>query len=759
MKVKKIIGLSLLLLWGGVTYTQEKNLVKYVNTLQGTDSDFSLSYGNTYPTVGLPFALHFFSAQTGKNGDGWKYQYKANTIRGFQQVHQCSPWMGDYAVFSLMPGKGDLVVNEDKRALSFRHDNEVAKPHYYSVKFDNDIQAEISPVERGAHMRFSFPKKEKAHLVLDGFLKNSQVKIIPEERKIIGYVDNGLFVPDNFKNYFVMVFDQDFKSYGTWENEGNKVISGNKTDEGKGVGAYLEFKPGARVEVKIASSYISPDQALLNLKQELSGNKDFEVTKSKAFDTWNTLLNRIVVEGGTEEEKATFYSCMFRSNLFSRKFYEIDAEGNPYYFSPYDGEIHEGYMYTDNGFWDTFRSQFPLNNILHREMQGRYMQSLLDAQQQAGFLPTWSNPGMSGVMIGNHAISLLADAWVKGVRTFDPDSALQAYYHEVTNVGFYKGSNGRQGWEDYFIKGYIPYREDLHESTAKTLEYAYDDFCAYQLAKMTGNTFYENIFERQMYNYVNVFDKDVNFMRGRLPNGEWMPNFDAVEWGGAFTEANAWQYTWSVMHDVNGLINLIGGVDRFNEKLDSLFTMEQTVKYGSYKQEIHEMREMLLANMGQYAHGNQPVLHVAYLYNFSGQPWKSQERARKVMAQLYNATEKGYPGDEDQGAMSSWYVLSALGIYAVCPGTDEYVFGSPVFEKATVKLENGKEFVVTAKNNSPENIYIQSAQLNGVPYDKNFIRFEDILNGGELEFVMGNSPNMNRGISQEARPFSLSRLE
>lgn len=758
MKIKKIVWVVLFSLGITTGYAQEKDLVKYVNTLQGTDSEWALSYGNTYPTVGLPFAMHFFSAQTGKNGDGWKYTYKANTIRGFQQVHQCSPWMGDYAVFSLMPGKGNLLVNEDERALPFNHDNEIAKPHYYSVKFDNGIQAEISPVERGAHMRFSFPKKEKAYLILDGFLKHSQVKIIPEERKIIGYVNNGRFVPENFRNYFVLVFNQDFKSYGTWENRANKISSGNRADEGEGIGAYLEFKPGTRVEVKMASSYIDPDQALRNLKQELDGNKNFETTKTKAFDVWNAWLNRIVVEGGTEEEKATFYSCLFRANLFSRKFYEIDPAGNPYYFSPYDGKIHPGYMYTDNGFWDTFRSQFPLSNILHREMQGRYMQSLLDAQQQAGFLPTWSNPGMSGVMIGNHAISLLTDAWVKGVRTFNPDSALHAYYHEVTNKGFYGGSNGRQGWEAYFIKGYIPYQDDLHESTAKTLEYAYDDFCAYQLAKMTGNKFYENIFARQMYNYVNVFDKDSKFMRGRLANGEWMPDFDPVEWGGAFTEANAWQYTWSVMHDINGLINLIGGVDRFNAKLDSLFTMEQTIKYGSYKQEIHEMREMLLAKMGQYAHGNQPVQHVAYLYNFSGQPWKSQERTRKVMSQLYNASEKGYPGDEDQGGMSSWYVLSALGIYSVCPGTDEYVFGSPVFEKATVKLENGKEFVVIAKNNSPKNVYIQSAQLNGVPYDRNFIRYEDIIQGGKLEFVMGASPNMNRGVSIESRPFSLSQL-
>lgn len=737
---------------------QKPDLVKYVNTLQGTDSEWALSYGSTYPTVGLPFGQHFYSAQTGKNGNGWKYQYKATTIRGFQQVHQCSPWMNDYAVFSLMPGIGSLKVNEDERALAFKHENETAKPHYYSVKFDNGIQTELSPTERGAHMRFTFPKGEDAFLVLDGFLKDCEVTVLPKERKIIGWVNNGRFVPENFKNYFVLEFDKPFKSYGTWENVNGNIHEGNASGSGEGYGAYLEFKPGVQVEVKIASSFISPEQAQLNFDQELATAKNLEATKSSAFTVWNDLLNRVAVDGGSEEEKATFYSCLFRANLFSRKFYDLNEAGEPYYYSPYDGKIYEGYMYTDNGFWDTFRAQFPLSNILHPEMQGRYMQSLLDAQDQAGFFPTWSNPGMSGVMIGNHAISLLTDAWAKGIRTFDPDSALAAYYHEATNKGFWGGSNGREGWKEYFTKGYIPY-DPIHESTAKTLEYAYDDFCAYQLAKMTGNTFYENIFARQMYNYRNVFDERVNFMRGRLANGEWMPDFDPVEWGGPFTEANAWQYTWSVFHDINGLINLIGGEDRFNAKLDSLFTMSQDINYGTYKQEIHEMKEMLLANMGQYAHGNQPTQHVAYLYNFSGQPWKSQKRVRMITSQLYNASEQGYPGDEDQGAMSSWYVLSALGFYSVCPGTDEYVIGSPVFDKASIDLENGHVFTVIANNNSPENVYIQSAMLNGKPYDKNYIRYSDISNGGELVFEMGDTPNKSRGISLSSRPFSLSSIK
>lgn len=739
-----------------ITQAQEKDLVNYVNTLQGTDSHYGLSYGNTYPTIGLPFAQHFYSAQTNKNGDGWKYQYASKTIRGFQQVHQCSPWMGDYAVFSLMPGKGKLTVNEDERALSFSHKNEIAKPHYYKVAFDNGITTEISPVERGAHMRFSFPSGEESFLVLDGYNKNSEVTILPKERKIVGWVNNGRFVPDNFRSYFVMTFDQPFETYGTWESKNGKVAAGQASQTGEMVGAYLKFKKGAKVQVKLASSYISPEQAQLSLDRELGKFKKLEDTKASAAAVWNKLFNRVKVEGGTAAEMATFYSCLFRANLFSRKFYDLNKEGKPYYYSPYDGKVYDGYMYTDNGFWDTFRAQFPLNNILHPEMQGRYMQSLLDAQAQCGWFPTWSNPGMSGVMLGNHAISLLADAWMKGIRTFDPVKALDAYYHESTNKGFWGGSNGREGWKDYFTKGFVPLGE-VHESTAKTLEYAYDDFCAYNLAKAIGNKYYEDMYARQMFNYVNVFDPEVGFMRGRLTTGEWIPDFDPIEWGGAFTEGNSWQYSWSVFQDVKGLIKLMGGPEKFTAKLDTLFTMHSKFKVGSYKQEIHEMTEMVIANMGQYAHGNQPVMHVPYLYNYAGQPWKTQARVRTIMDKLYNASEKGFPGDEDQGQMSSWYVISALGLYSVCPGTDEYVIGSPVFKKATITLENGKTFTVDAPQNSKENVYIQSATLNGKPYTRNFIRYADIVNGGVLKLEMGSSPQTSRGTAAADVPFSLSQ--
>ena len=513
----------------------------------------------------------------------------------------------------------------------------------------------------------------------------------------------------------------------------------------------LTFEPGGRT-----LTGVHPVSALVTLQAELGKDKKLETTRDRGAQVWNELLNRIVVEGGTDEQIRTFYCCLFRANLFSRKFYERKENGEPYYYSPYNGKVYDGYMYTDNGFWDTFRSQFPLTNILHPTMQGRYMNALLDAQEQGGWLPSWSAPGETGGMLGNHAISLLADAWAKGIRTFDPERALKAYAHEAMNKGPYGGANGRGFWKEYYQLGYVPYPESLG-SSSQTMEYAYDDFCGYMLARMTGHEEYARMFARQMYNYKNVFDPAVGLMRGKGMDGKWQEPFDPLEWGGPFCEGNAWHYSWSVFHDVQGLIDLYGSDEKFTTKMDSVFILPSVIKPGTYGGVIHEMKEMELAGMGQYAHGNQPIQHMPYLYSYAGQPWKTQYWVRQIVQRLYNPTEKGFPGDEDQGGMSSWYVLSALGIYAVCPGTDEYVIGSPLFQKATITLENGNKFVIEAKGNAPENYYIQSGMLNGRVLDKNYIHYSDIVDGGTLTFEMGPKPNLQRNTSKYAAPFSLSK--
>lgn len=747
------------ILWGNSIFAQDVNLVKYVNTRQGTNTKYEFSYGNTYPATALPFGMNTWTAQTGKNGDGWKYQYFEHTIRGFQQSHQCSSWVNDYAVFSLMPLTGKLVVNEDARAATFKHENETAQPSYYKVKLDNNITTEMTPTERGAHLRFSFPKGQGSYLILDGYTKMSMVEIIPQEHKIIGWVNNCRWAPQGFKNYFVIIFDKPFADYGTWENKKDKLSPKNEMDEGEGIGAYLKFKDGETVQAKVASSYISSQQAELTLQIELGKYQGFDDTHKAADQVWNTLLGRMKIEGCTENEKATFYSCMYHANLFSHQFFEYGEDDKPYYYSPYDGKVHNGFMYTDNGFWDTFRAQFPLNTIIHPKMQGQYVQALLDAQQQCGWLPAWSFPGETGGMLGNHAISLLTDAWVKGIRTFDPKQALVAYYHEATNKGPWGSANGRPGWKEYFADGYVPYTPQTQGSTAWTLEFAYDDFCGYQLAKQTGNTYYEGVFGRQMYNYKNLFDPKTRFMRAKDAKGNWIEPFDPMDWGGPYTEGNAWHWTWSVFQDVQGLINLMGGDKNFTDKIDSVFTEPGTIKVGGYGQVIHEMTEMAAFKMGQYAQGNEPVHHLLYMYNYAGQPWKAQQRLREVMDKMYNASESGYPGDEDEGQMSSWYVLSAAGIYSVCPGTDEYVIGSPAFKKMTITLEDGKTFIIMANNNSKQNVYIQSATLNDKPYTHNFIKHSDIMNGGILRFEMGDKPNTARGLTAEDKPFSLSKTQ
>ena len=751
----KKISLILAVCLSNMLFAQ-KPLVQYVSTLQGTDSKFELSWGNTFPATALPFAVHMWSPQTGLNGEGWKYQYSKDSIRGFQQSHQCSPWVSDYAVFTLMPVTSKLAVDQYTRAASFKHSDEVARPDLYKVKLGNGIITEMSTTERGAHFRFTFPKKQDAFIVLDGYNKNSMVRIIPEERKIVGFVNNQRFAPANFVNYFVIVFDKPFTTYGTWENIQNNIRANNITDSGAGIGAYIQFAKGVTVQAKVASSYISPEQALITLNRELGNHHSIDETIAASAEIWNKTLGNVEVQGGTAAEKETFYSCLYRASLFSRMFYEYGADNKPYYYSPYDGKIHDGYMYTDNGFWDTFRSELPLHNLLYPTMQGHYMQALLDAQQQCGWLPSWSFPGETGGMLGNHAISLLTDAWVKGIRTFDPQQALKAYAHEAMNKGPWGGANGRAGWKEYYQLGYVPFPES-QGSTAQTLEYAYDDFCGYELARLTGDEFYKAVFAKQMYNYKNVFDSSTGFMRGRKNDGSWVTPFDAFEWGGPYTEGNAWHWNWSVFHDIQGLIDLIGGDEKFAVKLDSVFTQPNTVHPGSYGGMIHEMTEMQLINMGQYAHGNQPIQHMIYLYNYCKQPWKAQQHVREVMNEIYNASPTGFPGDEDQGQTSSWYVFSALGLYPVCPGTTEYIIGSPIFNTMTITLENGKRFTIEANNNSKENVYIQSATLNGKVLSKNFITHEDILNGGVLHLEMGNNPAMQRGIADDDKPFSLSK--
>ncbi|CDA74966.1 putative alpha-1 2-mannosidase [Bacteroides sp. CAG:530] len=733
------------------------NYADYVNPLMGTQSTFELSTGNTYPAIARPWGMNFWTPQTGKMGDGWQYTYTANKIRGFKQTHQPSPWINDYGQFSIMPVVGKPEFDENKRASWFAHKGETAKPYYYKVYLaEHDVVTELTPTERAAMFRFTFPENEHSYVVVDAFDKASSVKIDVANRRITGYsTRNSGGVPDNFRNYFVIEFDKAFTYKAVVDNK--TLIAESTETTSAHAGAIIGFatKKGETVHARVASSFISEEQALQNLKE--LGDDTFDTLVEKGKDAWNDVLGRVEVEGGDLDQYRTFYSCLYRSLLFPRKLYEVDASGAIVHYSPYNGKILPGYMYTDTGFWDTFRCLFSLLNLIYPSVNKEIQEGLINTYKESGFFPEWASPGHRGCMVGNNSASVLVDAYMKGVRVDDVATLYEGLLHATENVHPEISSTGRLGYEYYNRLGYVPYDVKINENAARTLEYAYNDWCIYKLAKELKRPKKEiNLFARRAMNYQNLFDKETLLMRGKNKDGKFMAPFSPLKWGDAFTEGNSWHYTWSVFHDPQGLINLMGGDDVFVGMLDSVFSVPPVFDDSYYGQVIHEIREMTVMNMGNYAHGNQPIQHMIYLYNYAKQPWKAQYWLRQVMDRLYTPTPDGYCGDEDNGQTSAWYVFSALGFYPVCPGTDQYVLGAPLFKKATVHFENGKTLEIKAPQNSRTNIYIKDMKVNGAEYSKNYVTHSLLQNGGVVDCVMSDTPNMERGIGMEDVPYSFS---
>ncbi|CAN5826282.1 GH92 family glycosyl hydrolase [soil metagenome] len=732
------------------------DLVEWINPLMGTQSTGGLSNGNTYPSISLPWGMNCWTPQTGKMGDGWQYTYTSEKIRGFKQTHQPSPWMNDYGQFSIMPVTGKGMINQDERASWFSHKAEIVKPYYYSVYLaDHNVTTEITPTERAASFRFTFPKTDSAFVVIDAFDRGSYIKIIPSQNKIVGWSSrNSGGVSLNFKNYFVVIFDKPFTSAVTGLND--TIQNGMLELKGNHASALVGFKitsAGEKVNARIASSFISEEQAEINLRE--IGNDNFETVKQKAKATWNKTLSRIRVEGGTIDQVRTFYSTMYRTLFFPMKLYERDADGNIMHYSPYTGKVLPGYMFGGTGFWDTFRALFPFLNLVYPDINKEMQEGLVNDYKEGGWLPEWSSPGYRNIMVGNNSASVVADAYIKGGRGYDINLLYEALTHGANNDG--PQGTGRTGVEYYNKLGYVPYDVNINENAARTLEYAYDDFTIAQLGKALHKPAAEiDMYAKRSMNYKNLFDPETKLMRGKNKDGSFQSPFNPFKWGDAFTEGNSWHYSWSVFHDMNGLISLMGGKKMFVSMLDSVFKMPPVFDDSYYGGTIHEIREMQIADMGQYAHGNQPIQHMIYLYNYAGEPWKTQYWIREAMAKLYKPTPDGYCGDEDNGQTSAWYVFSALGFYPVCPATNQYVLGTPLFKKVTLNLANGKQFVIAAPNNSEANKYVQQIQLNGKTYSNNWISHEAIQAGGNFNYIMSSKPVKTRGTNASAYPFSIS---
>ena len=716
--------------------------VDYVNPLTGTASTYELSTGNTYPAIALPWGMNFWTPQTGRNSNGWTYTYSATRIRGLKQTHQPSPWINDYGAFSIMPVTTGPVYDEEGRQSWFSHKAETVKPYYYKVYLaEHDVTAELAPTERAALFRLTYPEKEMSYLVVDAF-KDGYVEVDTESSTIKGYsVNNHGGVTEDFKNWFVVLSTTDFE---TVTIDGSIAMVGFKTTKGQQVG------------LAVASSFISEKQAERNLR-ELEG-KSFDEVAQAGRDRWNEVLGRIKVEDDNVDNLRTFYSCLYRSVLFPRDLSEIDASGKRVHYSPFNGEIREGYLFGDTGFWDTFRSLFPLLDLVYPDQEVKMQEGLVNTWLESGFLPEWASPGHRNCMVGNNSASVVAGAYIKGLRGYDAEELWKAVTHGAHAVHPSVKSTGRLGWEYYDSLGYVPCDVGINENAARTLEYAYDDWSIYNFGKALGKSEEELApFAKAAFNYRNLYDPEYKLMVGKNLDGTFERPFSPLKWGGNFTEGNSLHYTWSVFHDPQGLIDLMGGDEEYVAVLDSVFTIPPLFDDSYYGRPIHEIREMQVMNMGNYAHGNQPIQHMLYMYDWGGQPWKSQQHIREVMNKFYNSNFDGYCGDEDNGQTSAWYVFSALGFYPVCPASDEYAIGTPLFKKVTVSLPNGKDIVLTAPENSAENFYIDGIKLNGKTWNKDYFKHGDLVRGARITYRMASKPNTSRGTAPEDRPYSFSK--
>ena len=729
----------------------------YVSTLVGTQSDFTLSTGNTYPAIALPWGMNFWTPQTGKNGDGWAYTYNAHTIRGFKQTHQPSPWINDYGAFSLMPVRDAAKPQEEERASIFSHLSEVAKPYYYEVYLaDHDIRAEVTPTERAAILRFTFPESETSGVVIDAYEGGSYVKVLKDRRTVVGYCTNNHGgVTEGFRNWFTIRFDKDIESFDIYNGKALEYPEDRPREHAMAVVKFATVR-GEQVNARVASSFISAEQADRNLR-EVEG-ASFDEVCSAAKERWNEILGRISVGGGTPDQYRTFYSCLYRSTLFPRKLYEIDENGQPIHYSPYNGKVEKGYLYTDTGFWDTFRALFPLLNLVYPDVNAEIQAGLACIARENAFLPEWSSPGHRGCMVGNNSASVVADAIVKGVNTKDLQTLYDCIIYGTEHVHPEVSSSGRLGHEYYNTLGYVPCDKGIQESAARTLEYAYDDWCILQIAKALGRPQEElDKWAQRAGNWRNVFDEESRLMRGRNADGSFQSPFSPYQWGGAFTEGNAWHYTWSVFHDVDGLIDAMGCEESFVEMLDSVFVVPPVYDDSYYGFRIHEIAEMQVADMGNYAHGTQPAQHMLYLYDWAGQPWKGQRHIRETMDRLYRATPDGYCGDEDNGQTSAWYVFSALGFYPVCPASTQYALGTPLFRKAVITRPDGTGITLEAPDNTAEAFYVQSMTVNGKSWSRNYLEHNDLVAGASIKFDMSAEPALERGTGEDDKPYSFSR--
>ena len=735
MKIKQFSLLTfIVLVMNACGGNHREDLTLFVNPFIGTGGD-----GHTYPGASMPFGMVQLSPDTRLEGQEscGGYYYTDGTILGFSHTHLNGVGEPEYrdVLFMPMTGKAFLTPGPVNRTSAgyrsrYRHSTEIAGAGYYSVMLnDYGIKAELTATLRAGMHRYTFPASENSHILIDLAHPGGAEELFI--RKINNTDIEGLrrshgWAYDQYV-YFYARFSKPFVSFDIASDD--IILEGKEEAQGKNIKALVHYKTekNEQILVKVGISAVSMEGARKNLEAEIPG-WDFDEVALNAKKSWNEVLNKITIEGGSPEQRQIFYTAMYHAFLSPDVFMDVDGK-----YRGIDHKVHtaDGFTnYTVFSMWDTFRALHPLFTIVERERTVDFIKSLLQKYDDGGRLPMWPLAGnYTDDMLGYHAAPIIVDAWAKGIRNFDTEKAFKAM-KEIAGMD-------RLGLKYYKKIGYLPY-DRQGESVSKTLEYCYDDWCISRMAKGLARQNDYLQFHQRAHFYENVFDKNTGFMRGKSYDRKWLEPFDPMV-NSAYSEGNAYQYMF-VPHDIDGLIDLMGGDRAFSHWLDVLFSLKSAVRQPG--------------NIGQYWHGNEPSHHLAYMYDYAGEPWKTQKLVRRILDELYNEGPSGLAGNEDCGQMSAWYIMSALGFYPVTPGLDIYAIGSPLFDRATIHLENGNKFIVQANNNSPQNVYIQSATLNGVPYFKSYISHEEIMNSGEMIFEMGPEPNKTWGAKENERPYT-----
>lgn len=702
--------------------------VDLVNVLQGTRSTRVFSRGNTLPIAAMPFGMAHWTLQSESNS-AWMFQSDNRRLQGLRCTHQLSPWLDDYGQAVFLPICGDPNPVAAMRASSWRPED--AKLHPYSFRFTlarYQADVELIPTERCALVTATFAGSEAPGFLVEVPGSAEPVEKGSDKRTLrFRSRSNRGGVPKNFANYYVVRFAAPWQHCDLHAEDGSQL-------------AIAKFAQGQRVEARIATSFISFEQAERNLDLEL-GTKDVDALRAEAKARWSKDFGRIEIEGGNDSQRTIFASCLYRALLFPRMWHEPDENGKPHHFSPYNGTVVPGVMYADHGYWDLYRAWYPLMSIVYPERLAEILQAWTNAYKEGGWLPQFPAPGYRACMTGSLIDAVFGDAAAKGIRGFDMATAYEGLKKHATRPGNPDKGYGRRGIEDYLKLGYVP-ADHVQQSVAETSDAAYGDFCIAQVAKALGRNDDAAMFLKRSRNWRNVFDPGTGFLRGKQSNGAWLEPFDPFQWGSPYVEGGAWQHRWDVMHDIPGLIDAMGGREQAVAALDKMLATPPIFHVGVYGQEIHEMSEMAAVNFGQYAQSNQPVHHILYAYAMAGRPDRTQYWVRRTMEDLYS--REVFPGDEDTGSMSAWYILGAMGFYSLCPGKAEYVLGSPLFDRVTLHLPGGTT-VMDARGQSPSAVYVGKLLVDGNAHTAPTIAHEEIARGARLTFFMQDEPAQRVG--------------